>query len=442
LIDLSLSVQRDRNVDPYDQLPYQSLPIEWTAPERLALASLLHGGPRAHLRDYQVLELGCANGANLLPLAYYRPNAHFLGVDGARSAIDLARARRADLGLTNIDFIHSDFISAGNRLNGPFDFIIAHGVFSWVPNEVRDALFELCAQCLRPGGLVYLNYNARPGWNVRGMIRDFLLAQTREARDLGKRAEHAQEVAAKIVASFQTIEHPFSQLIANEFRFVCENHASYIAHEYLATDNHAYWRSEFLKLARSYGLEYVADADFNYAAGRVSEDLPRRLDEEQIVGRSVDDTVDLLCYRQLHSPILTPAPWTRHPASSDEIGSLWVASCLTPLSEGDRMFHHAPSGTKVEAKEEIMRSALERLAPLWPRGLRVASLFPDLRLVADDLKLLQRNGLIELRLFEPNDLTPAPEPLNQLESKWGAYATTVYHTRETVSTTSCAANGS
>ncbi len=257
-------------LNPYDELPYKCLPIEWTAPERLALASLLHGGPRPPLDTYRVLELGCGDGANLLPLAYYRRHATFVGVDGARSQIEVADARKSALELSNIEFIHSDFLTAAHRLSGQFDYIIAHGIFSWVPHDVRDALLELCAQHLRPGGLLYLNYNTRPGWNVRGMVREFLLAQTAGTTSLRMRAQLAQDVAAKIVASLTIGEHPYSQLMANEFRFVCENHVSYVAHEYLASENHPYWRSEFLALARSYGLEYVADADFCYSSGRHS----------------------------------------------------------------------------------------------------------------------------------------------------------------------------
>src|SRR5712691_11212951 len=166
------------SANPYDELPYKSLPIEWTAPERLALASVLHGGPRPPLDAYRVLELGCGNGANLLPLAYYRRHAIFVGVDGARSQIEAAQARTSALHLHNIEFLHADFRTAARRLSGQFDYIIAHGVFSWVSDDVRDALLRLFAQHLRRGGLVYLNYNTRPGWNVRGLVREFLLAQT------------------------------------------------------------------------------------------------------------------------------------------------------------------------------------------------------------------------------------------------------------------------
>ena len=97
---------------------------------------------------------------------------------GRTSQIDVADAHRLALGLPNVKFLHADFLTAARRLPGEFDYILAHGVLSWVPQEVHDALLELFARRLRPGGLLYVNYNTRPGWNVRGLVREFLLAQT------------------------------------------------------------------------------------------------------------------------------------------------------------------------------------------------------------------------------------------------------------------------
>ena len=93
-----------------------------------------------------MLELGCGNGANLLPLAYFRRHGTFVGVDGAASQIDVARGRLTTLALSNVELIHADFLTAHRQLCGRFDYIIAHGVFSWVPHDVRDALLELCAK--------------------------------------------------------------------------------------------------------------------------------------------------------------------------------------------------------------------------------------------------------------------------------------------------------
>jgi SAM-dependent methyltransferase len=419
--------------DPYDELPYRSLPIEWTAPERLALASLLHGGPRHSLDSYRVLELGCGNGANLLPLAYYRRRAEFVGVDGSQGAIAIAETRRAELELANLELVHSSFLRASEKISGVFDFIIAHGIFSWVPEQTRDALFALCASRLRRGGLLYLNYNTKPGWNVRGMVRDMLLANTAGVTSLERRVALAQDVAAKLAASLEAAgDHPYTRLLENEFRFVRDSDRSYVAHEFLAADNHAYWRREFVALARRYGFEHVADADFNYSSGRIPADLPRQIAEAGLLGQPADDTVDLLSYRQLHSPILTLGPWARQPASEQELAGLVVASCLTsshPDVSDTRMFRH-PNGFEVEAKQEGMRAALERLRALWPRGMTASALFPADGLLMDDLRLLHAHGLIELRLWEPGDDAPPPGPLNEQERRWTGYWTTPYHTRE------------
>jgi SAM-dependent methyltransferase len=417
------------STNPYDELPYQSYPIEWTAPERLALASLLHGGPRPPLDDYRVLELGCGSGANLLALAYYRRHGTFVGVDGARGPIDIARESQSALGLTNVEFVHADFGSAPEHLAGRFDYVLVHGVFSWVPHPVRDALLDLVTRYLRPGGLLYLNYNTRPGWNVRGLVREFLRAQTAGGDGLRARAQRAQEVAGKVVAALDGVEHPYSRLLANEFRFVGEGDLSWVGHEFLSPDNHPYWRSEFLALARGYGLEFVADADFNYATSRVPPDLAPKLGLEAITGRSIEDTVDLLCYRQLHSPILTPAPFDRRPPDPGEFGALRVASALEPVpptAAGQYpVFRHA-NGYEVDAKDEVMTRALTKLYSLWPTGLAVAEAFPDVSAVEEDLRLLHRNGLIELRCREPAAVDPTA--LHKLERERGYFTTAAHQT--------------
>lgn len=425
--------------DAYDEFPYKCLPIEWTSPERLTLASLLHGGPRQRLEGYRVLELGCGDGANLLPLAYHRPGATFVGVDGAVTQIDAARAAVARLGLSNIEFVHADFLAVNRCMTGKFDFILAHGIFSWVSHAVRDSLFVLCAERLRRGGLLYLNYNCHPGWKVRGLVREFLLAQTATVAGLRSRTRSAQEVAARMAASLSAQEHPYSRLMADEFDFVSASDPSYVAHEYLAADNHPYWRSEFLALARQHGFEYVADADFCYHSRQVSQDLAFKLVQEQVTGRALDDTVDLLSYRQLHSPILTQHPLRREAVTAEEFAGLHIASCLAPCDRlcttqdaQIRMFQH-PSGFQVEAKEDVMWTALEQLQPLWPRGMRVDSVFSDVAHVMEDLQVLQRNGLIELRCNEPVDVKGGTQTLATMERNKGGYFTTPYHTREPAS---------
>jgi len=126
---------------------------------------------------------------------------------------------------------------------------------------------------------------------------------------------------------------------------------------------------------------------------------------------------------------------TWHPPGLEEFENLLVASCLVPCGSNgaeNPMFQH-PSGYQVEAKDAVIVTALKRLQPLWPQGLPIGAVFPDVRQVMDDLLLLQRNGLIELRCSEPGTFGLCPDSLNRLESHYGGYVTTPYHTREAVS---------
>jgi SAM-dependent methyltransferase len=415
------------NQDPYDELPYRSRPIEWTAPERLALCSLLHGGPRPALDGYSVLELGCGDGANLLSLAAYRPQARFLGADGSRCAVELAESRRRELALDNLRFVHATFEELRQQLSGPFDFVLVHGVFSWVPPAVRDQLISLCGAELAPEGLLYLNYNTRPGWNIRGMVRDFLLAQTAHVADLAARTQLAQQVAATAAAALASVEHPYAQLMKREYDFVCEGHPSYIAHEFLAPHNHAYWRSEVRAMLGAEGLHYVADADFNYECGRVPQELGQRIEACGFTGMPADDAADLFSYRQLHSAIFA----RRAPAGEaavEELAELSIASSLAPVDAvepGESRFRH-PSGFEVTVTAEAMRQLLGALLPRWPRGARLGELLPGVAEHAEDLRLLHRHGLIDLRLVEPVHEHSDPR-LAACEERWGGYVTDPYH---------------
>ena len=415
--------------NPSDELAYRSRPIEWSAPERLAVCSLLHGGPRARLERYRVLELGSGDGANLIPLAYYRSHAEFVGVDGSRKHVDVAETKRRELGLLNLRFVHEDFAVAARELEGTFDFILMHGVFSWVSDTTRDLLLALCAAKLAPGGLLYLNYNAKPGWNIRGMVREFLLAQTQHMADLVARAGFAQQVAAKAVQSFEGAEHAYAHLMAQEFRFVCSGHPSWIAHEFLAPDNHAYWRSEFLALANAVGLRHVADADFNYDSGRLPVDAMQRLSKAGLDTSTVDDTLDFVSYRQMHAPILTQATWAAVPATADELSRLSIASALAPLRQGldpPAQFRHPTTGYEVEVRSDALSRALLTLAKHFPQSFEMGSLFGDVTTVTDDVKLLYEHGLISLSLPQPTACLPTAA-LHECERRWADHLTDPYH---------------
>ena len=229
--------------------------------------------------------------------------------------------------------------------------------------------------------------------------------------------------------SLAASEHPYSQLLSREFRFVSDGEISHVAHEFLAPENHAYWDHEIRALAGGHGLVLVAQADFNYPWVEKDRDLESWLREHRIEGWGVADVVDLMLYRQHRSSVFALAHETA-PLQDDELLALRVASSLAEVA-GHRSpwrFGH-PNGHVVEVTDVSMAQALAALEQCWPRSRPVRellSLTPDFR---EDLILLARNGLIELRCAEPA-WEISEERLHALEMMWsGGYRTTAAHLR-------------
>src|SRR3954471_17103755 len=137
----------------YDDVPYPSTPFPQTHPDRLATLATLFGMRPASVERCRVLELGCGDGGNLIPMALVLPESDFLGVDLAGEPIARGRSTIDALGLRNIEMRQDDLRAFANGADAgqeQFDFIIAHGVYSWVPEDVRDALLHICRRRLAP----------------------------------------------------------------------------------------------------------------------------------------------------------------------------------------------------------------------------------------------------------------------------------------------------
>ena len=124
-------------VNPYDAVPYPDLAYGNTHPDRLATMARLLGMTPAPVERCRVLEVGCAAGGNLLPMAYTLPHAEFVGIDYSAQQIDEGQARIRGLGLSNFTLACRNLLEVGEEL-GTFDYIIAHGVYSWTPPPVRE----------------------------------------------------------------------------------------------------------------------------------------------------------------------------------------------------------------------------------------------------------------------------------------------------------------
>ncbi|MBC8076432.1 MAG: class I SAM-dependent methyltransferase, partial [Chloroflexales bacterium] len=165
--------------DAYDQVFYPSAAEPSIHPDRLATVATLFGVRPAPVDQCRVLELGCADGANLLPMAYALPHGTFFGIDASPRQIAAGQAQIAALGLKNVRLQALD-LQELPASSGEFDYIIAHGVYSWVAPAVQEALLALCGRHLAANGVAVVSYNVLPGWHQRGVARDLLRFHTRQ----------------------------------------------------------------------------------------------------------------------------------------------------------------------------------------------------------------------------------------------------------------------
>jgi trans-aconitate methyltransferase len=141
--------------DPFDEILYPSKTLSRSHPDSLATRGILRGMRPPPVECCRVLELGCGTGVNVVSLALSLPDSEFVGIDSAAVHIESGRSMIAECGLRNVQLRQLDIRQAGEL--GRFDYVIAHGVYSWVPAEVRDRLLAVCAATLTDNGIAFLS---------------------------------------------------------------------------------------------------------------------------------------------------------------------------------------------------------------------------------------------------------------------------------------------
>ncbi|GAB4326916.1 MAG: methyltransferase regulatory domain-containing protein [Dehalococcoidia bacterium] len=252
----------------YDDVAYPSLSHRQTHPDTMATVARLIGFAAAAADRCRYLDIGCAVGGNLLPLAETLPDAEFVGIDYAPRQIDEARRRAAAMGITNVRFECLDIRDGGRDL-GTFDYIVAHGIYSWVPPDVRDRLLAMCQELLRPHGIAYVSYNTLPGWHLLGMIRGALRWGSRHASTPGERIAQATaylEFVRGLVTSESSVVRSVLSLYDEKTQgrddLPQEVMDALVLHDELEEVNDPVYFHEFAAHAARHGLQYVCEADF------------------------------------------------------------------------------------------------------------------------------------------------------------------------------------
>jgi methyltransferase-like protein/2-polyprenyl-3-methyl-5-hydroxy-6-metoxy-1,4-benzoquinol methylase len=261
----------------YDEVPYEGVSISDTHPNRLATMATIFGMSPAPVDRCRVLELACAGGGNLVPMAAGLPNSEFVGIDLSSRQVESAAAFAFETGITNVHFEARNILDVGPDF-GQFDYIIAYGVYSWVPPEVQERILGICRDLLAPEGVAFISYNTYPGWHMRGAVRDMLLYHTRYFPEIAERASQArallqflQESVAEMVAAGRASLEAYRSVLALESSMLEGRPDYYLIHEHLERENRPCYLHEFVDRLEQHDLHYLGDANF---AGMVGADLP------------------------------------------------------------------------------------------------------------------------------------------------------------------------
>lgn len=246
----------------YDDIPYPSYPRMQTHPALLGMWASLRGMSVAPASRCRVLEIGCSTGGNLVPMAYTLPESEFVGFDLSQSQVDEACRFRDRLGLTNLRLEQADLMDLPEDY-GKFDYIIAHGVFSWVPRPVQDGLLAACQLHLAPQGVAFISYNTLPGWHLRKLVRQTMLYRTRGIEDPQEKIRRSREVLDLLTLHRMEEDDGFRAYLQEERRAVQYSTDAYIYHEHLEEFNEPLYISEFIRRVESHGLQYLGDAEDN-----------------------------------------------------------------------------------------------------------------------------------------------------------------------------------
>jgi len=245
----------------YDEVPYANLPFSQARPSTFTTIAMLHGLSPPDPRRARVLELGCGGGANLAGIAAANPEAEAVGVDLAASAIELGRATAAAAGLDNLRFEARDVLALTAGELGEFDYVIAHGVYSWVDAPAREATLAACRSHLAPDGIAYVSYTTHPGGHLRLMLREAAEWHARGLDDPVARAERGRQLFA-LLHQLEESDAPsfYGGVLADELRALANAQPQVLVHDLLTADYEPVWFKDFAAAAARHGMAYVGDA--------------------------------------------------------------------------------------------------------------------------------------------------------------------------------------
>lgn len=417
----------------YDDVLYEGHPFAQTHPDRLATIGRIFGMSPARAVECRFLELGCGDGGNLLPMAYTLPDSSFVGIDAGARGIEKGALLAREAGLRNVELLRLDILDAGPAL-GKFDYIVAHGVYSWTPPEVREKILSLCGELLRPQGVAYVSYNAYPGAHVRNMIAEMLQHHARRFDDPRQQIDQSRAMLAFLAGS-RTGSDGYSTLLRQEVERLESRRPATVYHDELSPHHEAVYFRDFVARAAGHGLQYLGEADFSemQGAGQTAETLTllRQLAPDLI---EREQYLDFLKCRRFRQTLLCRAEATLNRAiRSEQMRDFFVRS-TRPRDD---------AAVSPITNHPVAVAAVDALKAAWPGTLRFDQLHTEVRArteesPADDLLLADvvlahyACGRFELHIDPPQfartvSERPRASALARIQAGVGEYVANLCH---------------
>jgi len=365
----------------YNVVPYPSMPVRGSHPDRLHAVARLCGLDPAPVDACRVLELGSSDGGNLIPLAEILPNSSFLGLDNSSRQIDDGQAIVAELGLANIRLECRDLLEPTPDL-GAFDYIICHGVYSWVPPPVQERILQICGEHLAPEGIAFVSYNTQPGWHMRGMVREMMLYHVAEIADPQERINQSQAFLDFMVRFAPNPEKAYARLLRDEMERLRDRPRTYLFHEHLEDCNQPIYFHEFMGRATAAGLQYLGDDTLPSAwSNQIHADAAQLLAGlgDDVVRR--EQYLDFLQGCAFRRTLLcrASAKISRVP-DADVFRRGYLSAALKPsapigdLTSKDVVEFRTPDGPTADMSGPIVKAAAVVLGEQWPRSVSFSEL--------------------------------------------------------------------
>jgi len=340
-----------------------------------------------------------------------------------------------DLGLSNILIQNASIMNVDSSW-GLFDYIICHGVYSWVPDNVQDKILAIAAQNLAPQGIAYVSYNTYPGWHIREMIRHMMLYHANQFEEIQQRIDQARALVDFLAESVPVEDDPYGLLLQKELDAIRSSSDSYLFHDHMEEVNAPVYFYQFAERADRHGLQYLSEANFATVLttgfpeevadtlDRISQDLIRN-----------EQYMDFLRNRLFRRTLLCRKGISlKRGLGGEDVSGLLVASEASPdtepvdLAAGVQQSFDAPGGLPVQTGFPLAKAALVALREHWPRAIDLDTLFQEAsrrlgdsldhrradfqkscRVLADDLLHCYAANAVEFHTWQADFVTEVSE---------------------------------